>query len=199
MLIPKRKSVIATANEAVSIFLVCDWIGMYVPEAAAGSSVKVRCPFGEFYHPDQGAEAAFRVYRDSNTAWCFACGQFFTPVSLAAAEWGRDADEVAAELLDRIGHRPVEPALAWQAAVSYVPEIDKDSLGQALKLYAERIDPGWMDHQFDQQVQGALGKCLALLNAVRSGSDAVKWLSVCKQVMARELEKVGVGGGSTEA
>lgn len=187
MLIRRRTSVIATANAEVTIFQVADWIGMNVPETSA--SLKTYCPFGEVSHSDGGTDTAFRFYRDTNSAYCFAgCGAF-TPVRLAALAWDRGFKDVAEELLERIGHRPLDPAEAWEAAATYVAPVDLEALGSALKLYAERVEPRWQTRQYDEEVQQVLGRCFALLGSVRSGDDAARWLTVCKTVMGRALRR----------
>lgn len=187
MLVRKRRSVIATANAEVNIFRVADWIGMSVPETSA--SLKTYCPFGEVSHPDGGVDAAFRFYRDTNSAYCFAgCGAF-GPVRLAAVAWDRSFRDVAEELLERIGHRPLDPVEAWEAAAAYVAPVDLEALGSALKLYAERVEPQWQTKQYEDEVQQVLGRCFALLGSVRSGDEAGRWLETCKTVVTRVLRR----------
>ena len=62
----KTRSVVALANENVPILFVCRLISMDVPDDIYGHSVKVVCPFAWAYHSDQGQEASFRIYPQTN-------------------------------------------------------------------------------------------------------------------------------------
>lgn len=179
-------SPITVANEHVSILWVCRLIGMAVPDEVL-RPVKVRCPFGLVYHSDYGRDAAMRIYPEENRAHCFRrCGHF-SPVSLAATAWDRPQSEVAVELLDLAGHRPLSLAQIWAAAVTTEQPPDTTLLGLALRTYCARLDRDWSHRQYEPQIAMVLDRCLSLLARVRSDGDAHRWLSCAKTVMARAL------------
>lgn len=183
----RRRSVVAQANEAVSITDVCRAVGMELPEDVFVRGRKLHCPFEAVYHRDLGLEPALRIYPDTNHAYCFACAATFTPVWLAAQVWGIPARAAARELLERCGIRPPSPDQVWAAAVGTADPPDTTLLSEALRTFCARTSPGWADQQFDPVVAAVLSRCLALLDRVRTDADAVTWLSGCKNVMSRVL------------
>lgn len=181
-----KRSEVAVANEVISIATVCRWLGVEVPDDP--TRAKLYCPFGEFNHSDGGREPAFRIYTDSNSAYCFACSESFTPVKMYArmtdnGNW----KAVALILLAKIGYRGMDPELAWRQAQQYQPEIDRSQLAEALKTYCRRSDPAWRTRQFDAFVAARLTRCLALLDLVRTEQDASLWLGACKLVMRQAI------------
>lgn len=187
-LLGRAPSLVTVANEQVSILVACRLIGMDLPmDEGYGRSMKVRCPFGELYHSDRGVSAAMRVYTDSNSAWCFSCGVYYTPVKLVAQQWDLDWPGAAANLLDRVGYRPVSIAEQWASVVEYDVEPDRAQLADALKTYCRRVIDGWGSRQFDADVSGLLTRCLELLDRVTSEEDAGRWLAVTKEVMTRQF------------
>ena len=185
---PRRRSAVSIANDKVPITLACRIAGMDIDDDIAyGRSMKVYCPFGELYHSDQGVEPAFRIYVDSNSAYCFACSTYFTPVWLVAQVWDQQPAQVAVELLERVGIKPVSLADAWaQAAVRDVAP-DTSLLAEALKLFCGRICVDWDDAQFEPDTAGLLSRCLALLDLVHTEGEARQWLDECKKVMRAAL------------
>lgn len=190
----RKRSLIATANEVVSIISACQWIGMDVPEEIPGGSAKVHCPFGEIYHSDRGAETSFRVYPGPNNAWCFACSQFFTPVSLCTAAWGGSPEETAVDLLARVGWKPATYAHLWAEARS-APPVDRDALAGALTTWCVRVVVNWDERQYEEPVAEYLARCLGLLSKVRTASDAVMWLDGTKRAIRRFLGIPGEENG----
>ncbi len=190
----KRRSPITLANEQVSIMLACSLIGMAVPEDVSyGRSVKVRCPFGEIYHRDGGLDPSFRIYPESNHAYCFACAMGYSPVWLVAQAWGITARQAAAELLERAGIKPVSLADAWAAVAAPDNLPDVTLLAEALKTYCARIAPtGWAEAQFRPDVAATLSACLDLLDRVATAEDADQWLAGCKEAMSRALVRADV-------
>lgn len=183
-----ERSLIAVANEQVSILAVCRMVGVDLPEdAGMARSRKTFCPFGEVYHSDAGLEPAMRVYPDSNSAWCFRCATYFTPVKMAAQAWDQDWRTAAVVLLDRIGYRPASLAEQWSAVCVPVVAPDTTLLGEALKVFCARHDPQWSVHQFEPEIAGHLSRCLALLDRVGDDEAAQAWLRGTKQAMARLL------------
>jgi len=187
----RRRSVVALANEVVPILVVCRLIGMGLPaEMSYGRAPKVYCPFGPLYHADAGHEAAFRVYVDSNSCYCFAGCGYFSPVWLAAQAWDVDSRSAATELLERTGYASPTLSAAWEAAQAYQPAPDPVLLRQALQTYCTRICPDWAAVQFTTPVAATLSRCLDLLSRVQTGEDARRWLVAVKMVMRRALRVV---------
>jgi hypothetical protein len=184
----RKPSLVALANSHVRIEQACRWTGMDVPDVDVGGSIKVWCPFGELYHPDGGAEAAMRVYPASNHAWCFACSEYFTPVRLCAVTWHQTYQEVALELLDRVGYKPASYAEHWQAAAAPAPELGRGEAAQALRVWAAGL-PEWDRLQYDPAVAEYLGRCLDLLEVVQSAGELSTWLEGSKRVMERVCER----------
>ncbi len=182
------RSTVAVANEQVSIVTVLQMLGIELPDdIGSGRSRKLHCPFGDVYHSDQGASAAMRVYPETNSAYCFSCSAYFTPVSLAAKAMGCSMPQAAEQLLDRVGHRPLDLAGQWAQAKEYEPDPDKALLADALKTYCRRKHPGWEMQQFDGSVAAVLTRCLGILDLVKTANDATTWLDVCKRAMDRAL------------
>lgn len=177
------------ALDTVDIVTACRLIGMDLPaDPGYGKSIKVRCPFGNVYHSDGGAEAAMRVYPDEDRVFCFAkCGGY-TTVSLAAAAWGLPIREAAIELLERAGVPAPDPAALWDAACTRETPPDTTLLAEALKTFCARICPDWAHRQFQPDTANLLGRCLALLDLVATSADADRWLARCKHVMTRHLD-----------
>lgn len=196
---PRRASLVAMANEKVPIAVACRLAGMDIPEEIYGRSVKVRCPFGEFYHRDGGMEAAFRLYPETNHGYCFVCKASFTPVWLLAQVWGQDSTTVAAELLDRAGIKPATLAQLWAEASRRDEPPDTAMLAAALQTFCARVSDDWDDTQFAPAVAAKLRACLGLLDQVRTPADADLWLAGCKRVMivildTRPVASVDSGG-----
>lgn len=183
-----RPNVVAVANEKVPIATVCRLLGVDLSDdIAVGRSRKAQCPFGPIYHSDGGISPAMRVYPESNSAYCFSCAAYYTPVSLAAKAMDLTWHTAALRLLDHIGHRPLDLAQQWQQVTQYEPEPDKVLLADALKTYCRRVAPNWVSRQFEPAVAKVLTRCLALLDLVKSEEDVSLWLERCKEVMRRAL------------
>lgn len=183
-----RPSVVTVANEEVSIVTVCQMLGVELPDdVGTGRSRKVHCPFEGVYHSDGGVAPAMRIYPETNSAYCFSCSYYFTPVNLASRAMGVNQKTAAARLLDRVGHRPLDLASAFKSVSEHQPELDKPMLADALKTYCRRIDSQWSKRQFEPPVAAALTRCLSLLDLVVSAEDVNLWLCRCKDVMRSAL------------
>ena len=181
----------ARVDEHVDFVAVCRLVGMDVPDMShlSGRSVKVHCPFGHM-HSDRGASAAFRVYADTNSGWCFAGCGYFSPVRLAAMAWDVDADLAAERLREMFGISVLEE-VTWEAASAPVPEqeIDRAALAVALSEHCQREFAGrWATLQFDAKVSDVLSKCLTALEKVQTTDQAWRWLDVSKTVMGHVME-----------
>jgi hypothetical protein len=185
----KKKSLIAEANERVSIVLACRLAGVDTEDGRTVGSTKTYCPFGRFYHSDGGKEPAFRVYTDSNSAYCFSCKKYFTPTTLLSDAWDIPKKQAAQELLEKIDYRPLSAAELWAGVQEKELAPDTSMLGMALKTYCMRIDSKWHTSQFEPGVSGYLDKCLSLLDRVTTEDEADKWLETCKEVMTRVLRQ----------
>jgi hypothetical protein len=180
-------SLIDEANKKVSIYLVCSLIGIDT-EGREGSSIKTYCPFGDFFHSDGGKEPAFRVYSDTNSAYCFSCKKYFSPVSLYSSATDLKPKQAAEDLLERIGHKQPTFEELWSNVQPKEPQPDTAMLSKALRLYCQRISSDWSRDQFTSEVAEVLDRCLALLDAVRTTEDAQYWLSMSKKIMAKALD-----------
>lgn len=181
-------SVVTLANEKVSIVAACRLAGVELSdEPGYGTSMKVHCPFETINHSDSGVAPAMRVYTESNSAWCFACQEYFTPVKLIAAHRGIDYQNAATLLLDHVGYRPASLSEQWAELTSRVTKPDRTLLADALKTYCLRVIPGWEIRQFDREEAAMLTRCLALIDRVKTEEDAQRWLTTTKEVMARRF------------
>lgn len=176
----------ALANEKVSIVEVCNILGMEVFE---GGNFKFYCPFGHLFHKDGGASKAFKLYPESNSAYCFACPMYFTPTRLMGMDKSLEDEEAAEYLLQLVGYVPPTLDARWEDARTVVVEIDTDGLSTALSLYCRRIDPDWETNQFEEPVATIFRKCIELTSRVRTDEDATLWLNQTKEVMRSHLAK----------
>lgn len=183
-------SVVEVADEKVSIVVVCRMLGVVLPDHYVdGRAQKVQCPFGEIYHSDGGVSPAMRIYPDTNSAYCFSCAAYYTPVSLAAKAMDTTRQVAAIRLLDHIGYRPLDLAQQWRAVKDFEPEPDRALLADALKTYCRRIEPQWATRQFEAPVARVLTRCLSLLDLVKSADDVTLWLDRCKVAMRNTMHR----------
>ncbi len=176
-------SLIDLANEQVSMWEVCRQIGMNVSDDVilGRASLKMYCPQGELYHGDGGTDPVFRVYTDTNTAFCFRCSKYWTPVSLYADIKGVSRKIAAELLLGIIGYS--KPVLDQSLLLTTNKSIDYSALAEALKIFCARACPDWEIVQLDGLVAISLNKCLELLPKVTNSDEASEWLKITKQVM----------------
>lgn len=184
-----QKSWIDEANERIDIADVLTNIGVFVPDAVrSGGNRKLQCPFG-FYHSDGGLAKAMRLYRGSNTVYCFSCSKRYSPVTLASAKWDCSWNNAAFRLLEDAGFKPKTVQERWVEATTPTENtLDIIALADALKTYCSAISPEWDILQYSDSVGSLLNKCLNLLSSVKTDEDAMKWLTTCKKVMSRTLE-----------
>jgi hypothetical protein len=164
-----------------------------VPGDVPEHGLKIYCPFGEWAHDDGGAEPAFRVYPDH--AYCFACGEWFTPVKLCAAVWDCTAEEAARQMLERAGVADPDYREHWKRLVDYRQPVDVDGLAGALRIFCASRSPVWTRRQYDRPVADKLAACLRLLALVRTEADCRAWLAGCKRAMEQVLDCGGSGRG----
>jgi hypothetical protein len=183
-----RRSLVAVADDQVSILAACKLVGMQVSGLEDyGRSVKVRCPFGDVWHSDGGSEASMRIYTESNHAFCFSRCGYFTPVTLVAAAFDISRRAAAVELLQRAGIAAPTRAQAWARAVDCTPAPDTTALAEALKVFCSRQCTDWFTAQLDPAVADTLTRCLALLDLVGDDDGARRWLAGCKRAMQHRI------------
>jgi hypothetical protein len=185
----RQNSWIDEANERIDIADVLANIGVFVPSTVRnGGNRKLHCPFG-FYHSDGGLAKAMRLYRASNTVYCFSCSKRYSPVTLASAKWDCSWNNAAFRLLDDAGFKPKTLEERWTDAIAPIDKtLDTIALADALKMYCSGICQDWAVVQLDDSVAVILNKCLSLLSVVNTDEQAIKWLDTCKQVMRKQLE-----------
>jgi hypothetical protein len=176
------------ANESANIVSVCRLIGMPMPDFEFASSWKMYCPFGEVSHIDGGQAKAFRVYPETNTAYCFACGILYTPVRLLATAKDIEYDEAADMILEMAGVTEANSEERWAELTTPPTEtVSTADLAEALKIFCARTVPNWKKRQLDADVSGLVQSCLDLLPRVRTQEDADKWLKAAKSVITKKL------------
>jgi hypothetical protein len=173
-------SMTTIVNERVSIAQACRWAGLDAQEGQGNR--KTWCPFG-ITHPDSGMEAAFRLYEDTNSCYCFACARSWTPVSLMADFWDCGRPEAADKICKMAGIRPPGWQDRWDELHQPVVP-DRNALAEALKTWCRRMrGPSWEAEQLQPRFAVPLGDCLALLPLVFTRNDSEEWLDGCKLVL----------------
>lgn len=170
----------------MTIVDACNELGMGV--YGGTDRMKFYCPFGEIWHVDGGMSKAFRIYENTNSAWCFACSAYYTPVKLIAADKDKTELEAAEWILEHTHYVAPDFVAQWDAITSATPSIDREALTEALRLSCTRF-PGWDAKQFDDRIARTYTKVLSVLPKVADEDGARKWLDTAKQVMKRELER----------
>jgi hypothetical protein len=188
--VPPVPSLIKLANERISIAQACVWAGMDVSEGDGNR--KIRCPFGVYAHSDGGVAASFRVYEDSNHAYCFAESRSWTPVSLMAEVWDCARAEAADRMCAMAGVTPPDWRERW-AELQHPAPPDTASLAEALKRWCARTyGAGWETGQFELVLAEPLASCIGVLSLVTTDEQAAAWLYNCKLVMLPWLRKEDV-------
>lgn len=173
-------TLIQLVNDQVSIAQACRWAEVEVPDGSG--SRKTWCPFG-ITHPDGGRESALRLYEDTNTAHCFACGKSWSPVSLMAEYWDCGREEAAGKMAQTAGI--TEPTWRDRWDEAHQPEVpDRAALAEALKTWCRRVrGPSWDLEQLTPRFSEPLGACLSLLPMVTTAQESADYLVGCKLIM----------------
>lgn len=179
-------SIITLANERMSIIDACNELGMDVFDFSV-ASLKVHCPFEQISHADGGQSKAMRIYPGTNSAWCFACQQYFTPVKLIAMDRDVTELEAAQYILDKTNYVTPDYVSRWEALTQETYELNTDDLAEALKVACARMTPDWEERQFDPTVSEKLRLCLGKLPRLKTEEDANKWLAIAKKAMRQTL------------
>lgn len=175
---------IKLANERMSIVQACHEIGMWTPDIPG--AMKMNCPFEDIWHSDGGRARAFRIYEDTNSAYCFACQQYYNPVKLISLERDISEEQAAEVILELTGYAEPSVDEAW-AEVTREQEFSTETLPEALKVACQRISPAWETRQFEESVATKFRQCLGLLPKVRSEADATLWLDTSRKIMRNVL------------
>ena len=176
-------SPIKIANEIMTIDEACVFIGM----GSVSGLAKTYCPFGNTMHSDGGRERSFKVYPETNSAYCFACQRRYDPVSLVALEHDVTYRKAADIILAEKEWVPPDYVSQWEALTSKTQKVDYEGLQEALKLACARMDPSWETRQFEPAVAHKLTQCFAAVRKVKDDEDATKWLTLTKEAMRRVL------------
>lgn len=183
-----KRTPIDIADEIVSIVQVCRWSGVNIPDGFLGKSWKTYCPLSRLWHLDGGTEKSLRIYQDTNSAWCFAGCNRFTPSDMLARTLGISRLDAARELLNRVGYRPPTLSERWAQACADDQTVDVAWLGLALRTFCARIGgQRWASLQFEDMISSKLDECLSLLGLVSTPEDAEKWLKATKAAMCNIL------------
>lgn len=97
--------------------------------------------------------------------------------------------DAALDLLELIGWKPVSQAQRWAELTTPEEEtVDVSMLGLALRTYCARVCSKWEEYQLIPEIAEVLGRCLSLLDRVRTSEEADQWLNGCKKAMRITLE-----------
>jgi len=177
-------SFVTEANERVSIYDAHALIGDPIPDYGMSASAKLHCPFEDVFHVDSGK--SYRVYPMTNSSYCFACAQRFSPVLLVQMYFELEPEDAARKLLDTIGW--IEPTIEnrWDTIVNPIVEIDHDALKSTLEVYCQRLDPKWVGRSGEARTR--FEKLTDMLKKVSTEHDAQLWLTAAKKYMKQVLE-----------
>ena len=178
---------IQLANSLMTITRACRFIGMQIGDFDV-HSIKLYCPFGQDMHEDRGRGKAFRVYPDTNSAYCFACAMPYRPVSLVATDRGVTDAEAAEIILEEVGYVPQDYESRWDDITAKETLPDLEGLSQALMTACSRMSPDWEFRQLEPDVAATLRKCLEIRHSVHTEDEARKWLAGTKIAMQRVLD-----------
>lgn len=174
---------IRKANEVVSIHTVCEALGVDF-SSYYGSRSKLYCPFGGVNHIDGGDSKAFKVYEDTNSAYCFACAQYYDPVSLYALAEDVTKESAAEALLEMSGWKEETFEEKWDRLSGGDNQgYDNSNLPEALNVYCARLDPDWVVNQLEEPFSSAIARCNAVAARVKDAAQADKWLTTSKKLM----------------
>lgn len=175
---------IQLANSLMGIVRGARFVGTEMPDTPG--NMKLYCPFGHLFHRDGGREKALRIYEATNSAYCFACGEYYDAVKFISLYKDLSRDEATEFILDYVGYTPPDIDSQW-AEVTKEEEFNTDSLVDALALACERFDPNWEVLQYEEEIASKFQRCLSLLAKVKSPDDATIWLATTKKIMRNVL------------
>lgn len=178
-------ALIELANSRVTMSQTYQLLGIPDGDYAA-SGAKVDCPFVDVFHPTD--RKTFRVYDDSG-GYCFVCTERYSPVSITSLMKQVSPTDAAEALLQATGYAPKSADERFTEALE-APDVDRNSLAEALKTYCERTFPLWGVDQFEDRVGDRLRKLLDILPAVRTREDARAWLEKSKESITAIMEEV---------
>lgn len=177
------ESPIKLANELMTIEEACAEVGM----GNVSGMAKTYCPFGDVFHADGGRSRAFKVYPESNSAYCFACSKRYDPVSLIATDRDLQYRAAAELILEMKAYVSPDYETRWDALTKEVVLVDHEALQDALKIACARMVPDWATRQYEDRVANKLTLCLTVARKVKTEDDGRKWLDMSKQAMRQAL------------
>jgi hypothetical protein len=177
------ESPVKLARELMTINEACIEVGM----GDVSGMAKTYCPFGSVFHADGGRSRAFKVYPDTNTAYCFACQKVYDPVSLIATDKDITFRAAAELILEMKAYVSPDYQTRWDALTQKAVEVDHEALQDALKIACSTMVPDWATRQFEERVATKLTQCLTIARKVRTEEDGRKWLDMSKQAMRQVL------------
>jgi hypothetical protein len=178
------ESPIKIANSIMTMREACIEVGM----GDVAGMAKTYCPFGDMYHSDGGRTRAFKVFEADNSAFCFACGRRFDPVSLIAMERDIPFRKAAEWILEHKGYVAPDYNARWEALEAKQTPVDYEALQSALKIACSRMIPDWAERQFEDRVAAKLAQCMAVSRKVSSNDEGRKWLDMSKTAMRQTLD-----------
>jgi len=173
------------ADGLMTIFQVLQEVtGAYYP-TFDGASPKLKCPYSGLYHE---STRSMRIYPQTNSAHCFSCGEYMTPLRLVTAFKGMSDEEAVSWIKTQAGYTDPDPEDRWDELMAEkAPRPKAEYLVAALKTACSRIEPRWKDLQFETEVSHRFTQCLSLLSKVRTESDGKVWLARSTDLMATVL------------
>lgn len=183
----KKRDLRDKVNDHYSIIKACERVGLDMDDYFRAR--KMHCPFGALYHLDGGDDPAFRVYEDSNHAFCFACNKYFTPSVLIAQYEGLSEDKAVESMLLELGFIESDNDARWEKVQDTEAKVDKAALAQAFQIAAERIIQPWGVRQYDSDVVTWMARCLQPLDRVTTVEQGERWLETVKQALLNRFGK----------
>lgn len=186
-----NRSLVDIANEKVPIEKVCDLLGMDAPDLSYMKSPKMYCPFGGI-HSDGGAEKSFRLFGETNSAYCHGCVKRWSSVSLYADAKDMRWPEAAEFLLDHFEISKETAEDRWRELMRAQDKtpLNTADLAESLRLYCVRICPDWEKRQFDPDTSALFNRCLSLISAITTADEVDLWREKTKLIMKMHLTSV---------
>lgn len=184
---------VVLASSIPVIRVLKDLFNVSVPEGLGYRSWKTYCPLG-WEHPDGGVDKGFRVYEQTNSAFCFVQHGQMGPVRLAQMRWGGKQIVAARRLLEmyQLGQKR-----HWRQRYEEVlnereirQEISPAYVVEALRMALDAI-PGYTARQYESKFVSLMEIELEALDELlgRHPSDAEirQWYYETKDRLVRTI------------
>ena len=166
------------ADRLVSIEDACRLSGVLMD-----SLNKRYCPFG-FLHSDGGLAPIFKLFTDTNSAYCFRCRKAFTPTTLYAECYNLSYRDAATRLLHHISYS--EKSLNQQFHENMFPAFDPSCYKEALLVFLKCLSE-WSECQYDSVVLSKLDQCMNALSRVTDHDSGKLWLEASKNALRKVI------------